>query len=112
MSVKFFGQFLIESGEVDAGQIREALDLMDGANRSLGEVAVEAGLMTKADADRVNVAQREQDRPFGKLAVEMRLLTKKQLEEVLRKQEAGRVRIGEALVHLGHLSDDRLALLI
>lgn len=44
MAVKFFGQFLIEQGEIDAGQLREALDLMDSENKQLGEIGISEGI--------------------------------------------------------------------
>ena len=40
MSVKFFGQFLLESGEVDPGHLREAIRLMNRTNKRLGTLAV------------------------------------------------------------------------
>ena len=39
MGVKFFGQFLIEQGEIDASHVREALELMEDTNPTLGELA-------------------------------------------------------------------------
>jgi hypothetical protein len=108
MSVKFFGQYLIEQGEVDAGHVREALDLLGQTNRSLGEIAVEESMLEEADIPRVNHAQRGNDRPFGDLAVELGLMTSEQLVECLRMQRERRLLIGEALVHLGHLSTERL----
>ena len=112
MSVKFFGQFLIECGEVDAGQVREALDLLDRTNRTFGEISVDEGFMTADAAAEVNRAQRESDKPFGDLAVEMGLLEHGQLVEVLRIQRESRLKIGEALVQLGHLPEDRLGTLL
>jgi len=109
MSVKFFGQFLIEQGEVDAGHVREALDLLGQTNRSLGEIAVDQSMMSESDVQRVNHAQRGNDRPFGDLAVELGLLSSEQLVECLRLQRERRLLIGEALVHLGHLKAERLA---
>jgi hypothetical protein len=109
MSVKFFGQFLIEQGEVDAGHVREALDLLEQTNRTLGDIAVESGRMNQADVDSVNLAQRASDLPFGDLAVQMGLLDRQDLVECLRVQRESRLMMGEALVHLGHLADYRLA---
>ena len=109
MSVKFFGQFLIECGDLDGGQVREALELMDECNRSLGEIAVASEMLCEEDADRVNLAQRGVDRPFGDLAVEMGLLSAEQLVTCLRLQRKSHLMIGEALVKLGHLAPDRLA---
>lgn len=108
MGVKFFGQFLIEHGEVDAGHVREALDLLDRTNRSLGEIAVDEGLLTPDAAARVNRAQRTSDKPFGDLAIEMGLLDHSGLVSCLRLQRESRLMIGEALVRLGHLHEDRL----
>lgn len=112
MSVKFFGQFLIERGEIDAPALQRALEHMDGVNRPLGQLAVEEGLLTSAAADRVNVRQRETDYPFGALAVEMGLLTNAQVDSLLRRQSQRRIQIGEALVQLGCLASDRLGPLL
>jgi len=108
MGVKFFGQYLIESGEVDAEQVRAALALMDAENRSIGELAVEGRLISKADADKVNAEQRHRDMPFGELAVELGLLDEAQLDNLVQLQWRTRLRIGQALVRLGHLSNSRL----
>lgn len=109
MSVKFFGQFLIERGEIDSLQLREALALMELENRNLGQIAEAEGYLSEADAQRVNVAQRSQDRPFGQLAVEMKLLTGKQLEHVVIVQHRERIQLGDALVRLGCLGRDALS---
>ncbi len=108
MGVKFFGQYLIERGEVDADQVRAALDLMDAENRTIGELAVEGRLISKADADKVNAEQRHRDMPFGELAAEMGLLTEEQIDNLVQLQWRTRMRIGQALVRLGHLGKVRL----
>ena len=64
MGVKFFGQFLIEQGEVDSSQLREALDLLARTNRSVGQIAVAEGMLTQADAERVHTSQRNVDKPW------------------------------------------------
>lgn len=112
MSVKFFGQYLIEQGEVDTVHVREALTLLDQKNRNLGQIAVGQGLMSPEDAERVNVAQREADKPFGDLAVEMGALDSQGLVSCLREQRESRLMIGEALVQLGHLAEDRLGAML
>ncbi len=109
MSIKFFGQYLIEEGEVDAAQLREGLDLLSRTNKALGEIAVEQGMMSRQDADAANLQQRSIDKPYGDLCVELGLLTSQQLVECLRIQSATRLLIGQALVQLGHLSEDRLS---
>ncbi len=108
MGVKFFGQYLIERGEVSSEQVRAALDLMDAENRSIGELAVEGRLISKADADKINAEQRHRDMPFGELAGEMGLLTEEQIDNLVQLQWRTRLRIGQALVRLGHLANARL----
>jgi len=108
MGVQFFGQYLIECGEVNAEQVRAALNLMDVENRSIGELAVEGRLLSKADADKVNAEQRHRDMPFGELAVEMGLLDEEQIDNLVQLQWRTRLRIGQALVRLRHLDRARL----
>jgi hypothetical protein len=108
MGVKFFGQYLIERREVTAEQLRAALDLMDAENRSIGELAVEGRLISKADADKVNAEQRHRDMPFGELAGEMGLLSEEQIDNLVQLQWRTRLRVGQALVRLGHLGKVRL----
>jgi len=112
MSVKFFGQFLIEHGEIDAGHLEQALDHMERVNLPLGQMAMNEGLLTGVDADRVNERQREVDRPFGVLAVEMGLLSSYQLDELVQRQSRTRLPIGEALVQIGCLPAERLMALL
>ncbi len=112
MSVKFFGQFLIDQGELDASHIREALGLMEAENISLGGWAIRQGFMQQVDVAKVNAEQRRNDSQFGDLAVSMELLTSDQLVDVLQRQREKRLPIGEALVRLGHLAADRLGVLL
>ena len=112
MGIKFFGQYLIESGEVTAEQVRAALNLMDTENRSIGELAVEGRLISKADADKINAEQRHRDMPFGELAVEMGLLDEEQIDNLVQLQWRTRLRIGQALVRLRHLEKSRLEQLL
>ena len=112
MSVKFFGQFLIDQGEVDASHVREALDLMEDANPTVGEISVKQGFMTIRETVEASAAQRSRDLPFGDMAVELGMLTADQLVEILRLQRAHKIPIGEALVHLGHIETDRLGTLL
>jgi hypothetical protein len=108
MGVKFFGQYLIESGVVQAEQVRAALNLMDTENRTIGELAVEGRLISEADADKINAEQRHRDMPFGELAAEMGLLNEEQIDNLVQLQWRTRLRIGQALVRLGHLENARL----
>ncbi len=108
MGIKFFGQYLIEQGVVDSDQIRAALKLMDKENRSLGELAEAGGILTAEEAAKVNAQQRYCDLPFGELAVDMGLLSEEQVEYLVGFQDQTRLRIGQALVRLDFLPNERL----
>lgn len=112
MAVKFFGQFLIEQGEIDAAQLREALDFMEAENLSLGLFAVEKELLKPIDVHRIQLEQRQKDAAFEDVVLELGLLSKTKLEALVRDHEARRVRIGDALVRKGHLPADRLGELL
>ena len=112
LSIKFFGQFLIENGEVESSHLKDAGNLMYWVNRRIGELAARKGYITRVDVDRIHRAQLGSDVPFGALAVQLGLLTEPQLLELVREQSANQLRIGEALVELGHLDEDRLQQLL
>jgi CheY-specific phosphatase CheX len=112
MAVKFFGQFLIDRGEVDASHVREALQLMDAENPAIGHLAVARGFMKDRDVSRVNAEQRTRDAAFGDLAVEMGMLKAEELVALVRDQARCRLPIGEALVRIGSVEKVRLGVLL
>lgn len=98
MSVKFFGQFLLERGVVSREKLMEALALQDTRNLRLGDYAIRRGLLTEAQADKVNRAQLTEDMRFGEIAVEMNFLTEQQVNELLTLQQNDYLLLGEALL--------------
>jgi hypothetical protein len=112
MAVRFFGQFLIDQGEVDADQVRIALDLMEDENPTIGEIAIDEGFLSARQAALVSAEQRVHYLAFGDLAVEMGFLDPTELEQVLFRQRSQRVLIGDALARLGFVEWDRLGTLL
>jgi CheY-specific phosphatase CheX len=112
MSVKCFAQFLLERAEIDEGHLREALDLMESKNKTIGELAVAAGYASADEARRVNGEQRRLDLPYGELAVRMGVLNSVELEEVALLQHTTRIQIQDALVQLGHVAEDSIGRLL
>ena len=107
MRPEFFGQFLLRRGEIEEGQLRQALDLMEELNPNIGQLAVAEGFATEADCRRVSDEQRRTDLPFGELAMQMGVLNSIELEELLQQQRETRVDLAAGLVELGCLPDDR-----
>ena len=107
-AAKFFGQFLLERGVIDAGQLLRALELQRASNPMLGEIAQAEGLLTIAQARMINERQRREDRRFGDIAQELHLLTAAQVDLLVEQQKRRRKLFGEILVEAGMLDRDTL----
>jgi len=108
MAAKFFGQFLLENGLVRGDQLVSAVAIQSTTNVMLGTRAIDAGLMTAADVEKVNIMQRAVDKRFGELAVENGMLTEEQLKGLLTSQKQERLFLGEALIKTGALTSEQL----
>ena len=101
-----FGLYLIKKGVITPHQFVVALDHQFHESRPLGELAVEAGLISRADVYRV---LREQattpDGRFGDAAIALGLLTVEQIEELILAQERYRRPIADILVSLGVMTE-------
>ncbi len=112
MGVRFFGQFLIDEGEIDEIQLAAALAELDEVNLEVGGLAAQAGYLSEQAAAHINAQQRKRDLPFGELAVELGLLTPDQVDELLFRQAGLHALLGETLVKRGDLDPTRLAGLV
>ena len=108
MAVKFFGQFLVEQGVVNRDALLQAVDLQEQTNLKFGEMVVDMKLMTIAEVERVNLAQRSEDLQFGDMAVKLGIITAAQVQQVLTTQRNNHLYIGEALIKVGALSPEQL----
>ncbi len=104
----FFGQFLVDEGEIDEADLQRACAALSARNLLIGELAVRAGYLTRESAERINATQRRRNLPFGELARELDLLTQPQVDELLYRQSELHVFLGEALVAQGALSKQNL----
>ena len=108
MSVKFFGQYLIEQKAILREDLFCALSLQKRFNLRLGDIILEMGLMTKEQLNKVLLAQRHEDLRFGDMAIKMGYLKPEQIAMALAKQRENYLFIGEALVKLGVLTQQQL----
>lgn len=108
MAAKFFGQFLLEKGVIDAAQLLRALEIQRMSNPALGELACEKGMLTDAQAQAINERQRREDKRFGDLAQAMGLLTADEVGALLEEQKARRRLFGEILVEEAFVTRERL----
>ncbi|NJD55983.1 MAG: hypothetical protein FIA94_06210, partial [Nitrospirae bacterium] len=110
MSIKFFGQYLLEKNLISADQLLEAVKYQESQNLRFGEYAESRGYITKADITRILDEQKRTDMQFGQLAVMLGLLSEDQVKEILTRQKNDHIMIGEAIVQKGFLTKDRLEL--
>ena len=108
MGVKFFGQYLIERGQIDGDQLSDALARNRSHNSSIGDLAVDSGYLSEADTFRINRMQSRVDKPFGEMAVDMGLLTVGQVLELTTRQQQHNRRLSDVLGEMGVLSQARL----
>ena len=99
MSLDFFSQFLRVEGIVTDEELNKALALLNIQHQSLGDLAVEAGYMTKDQALELNKEQLIRDVPFGMLATEQGLLSENQLQHLLTRQSQQHLQLGDADSH-------------
>jgi len=108
MAAKFFGQFLLERGVIDAPQLLRALELQRASNPMLGEIAQAHGLLDAAQVRLINERQRREGRRFGDIAQELDLLTAAQVDVLVEEQKARRKLFGAILVEEGMVDEETL----
>ena len=108
MSVKFFGQFLIEKGTITRKQLLEAVEYQKNVNIKLGTLAIDRGLMNHEHVQEIINLQKSKNKFFGELAIEKKYLSQEQLDDLLNQQKSDRVYLGEALVEKGFMNLEEL----
>ena len=110
LGMKFFGQYLLEKGDITKDQLLKAVDYQKGVNLSLEEMAVQKGLLTKDQLDKIHAIQKDDlDREFGEIVQEQDFLTKQDIDKLFEEQKQNRIYIGQALVKIGALVPEQLS---
>ena len=112
MSVMFFGQYLLQERKINVEQLRQALDLVEKTKISFSQLAVERGELNPVDASRLDSEEVDSNRLVEKLVVDYGLLSEEQVIEVKDELAKRQLRLGEALIKLGHLPADQLSPLL
>ena len=107
MSNKFFGQFLLSKGIIDAQQLAKALATQDTLNKKLGELALEQNLLNEKQVREILALQTKEDLFFGESAQKLGYLTQEQVDELVKVQAEQHVCLGEVIVKLGYVTKER-----
>jgi len=104
--VRLFGQFLIDEGRITHEELSEALQLMATCNVTVGDLAVERGLISRLEAEKIHHLQRSIDRRWGEIALTLGIgtLTADVLEELGWEQQRQNLRLTDALVELDFMT--------
>ena len=108
MSIKFFGQFLLERGVLTSGQLLEAVSYQESRNLKFGQYAEKKGFLSAADVDRLQQEQKTADMRIGELAVKLGMIEAGQVDEILTMQKNDHVQIGQCLVSKGFIDEAAL----
>lgn len=108
MVSSIIGAYLTEKGIISSEQLQDVLNEQQKVRVKLGLIAVAEGLMTQAEADKVNRLQATMDKRFGDIAVELGYLNGEQVESLLKKQGNAYMAFAQALNDLGIMDINRL----
>lgn len=108
MSIKFFGDYLVDSKTLTIDELNKAIDYQNKNNLPLGELALKESLLSLDDIIVVKSFQKIHNKKFGESALELKLLKPLELELLLKKQNEQNLMLGEILVLKNILSQEKL----
>jgi hypothetical protein len=104
MKPRFFGQYLLANGLINAPQLLAAVEYQERNNPRLGELALSMGLATQFEVEQIQALQATHDLRFGEAAQRLGLLEGAEVVRVLAAQSDRHVLLGHALAALGYLT--------
>ncbi len=105
MNSMFFGHYLLETGAIDRGALLDAIERQRRVNRNLVEIALREGLVDEETAGRIVRLFRLSDATFADLLRWEAGLESSEIDRLVETRGRERLRIGEALVEGGYLSE-------
>lgn len=86
MFSQFFGNYLLNKGEITKDQFTSCMEYMRANRVKLGLIAEAEGLLTRTQANELNQLQLQTDKRFGDLAIEQGYLTDSDVSYLLKLQ--------------------------
>jgi hypothetical protein len=104
------GELFLKEGLITENQLREALRLQAAldAYKPVGKILMDQGLLTSKQLNRVLDAYRKRPR-LGILLLRARELDTQHLQRALELQKPSGLRLGEVLLKLKYITDEKLA---
>jgi hypothetical protein len=104
MKPRFFGQYLLANGLINAPQLLAAVEYQERNNPRLGELALSMGLATQFEVDQIQALQATHDLKFGEAAQQLGILKNADVAHVLAAQQDRHLLLGQALASLGFMT--------
>lgn len=83
---QYFGNYLVEKNRISQVDLDDILLQLNSLQVRLGTIAVAEKLMTKKQAEEVNLLQRQMDKRFGDIAIEKGYLLPEELNHLINLQ--------------------------
>lgn len=103
MFTQFFGNYLVSEEIITQQQLFDAIQYKKNIKVKLGVLAINAGLLTSRDVERIHCRQTTEDKPFGDIAVSMGLVSQEQINDLLVSQMPDYLLLGQALLDEDYL---------
>lgn len=107
MFAQFFGNYLLDKGLVNPERLSDALGKLSETKLRLGVLAINAGIMTAAQVDKVHAEQQRVDKRIGEIMVDMGYATQEQVLELLKTQPSAHLLLGQTLVNDGVMTNSQ-----
>ena len=104
-----FGLYLVKLGVITADQLVAALEIQHSRNVPIGQLAIEERLMSARDVFRVLQSQRDHPHErFGEIAVDLGLITYDELQRLLVIQMNRKPSLADVLLRQGALTAEQV----
>ena len=110
---RFFGDFLVDRGDITAEDRAKALDIQRQSRTPIGQIALRSGRLDETDVIKILNLQKtfpNDPRRFGLIAIQLGLLEPNQVEHLLLEQQKSEDFIGEVLVSQQALTKPKMIL--
>lgn len=108
MFEQIFGEYLVSKDYITATDLEAVLAKINASRVKLGLIAVAQKMLTKEQADRVNMLQQQRDKRFGDIAVSEGYITDAQVGELLSLQGNPYMKFVQAVTELDLLTMERI----
>lgn len=108
MFEQIFGEYLVSKDYITAADLESVLAKINASRVKLGLIAVAQKMLTKEQADRVNMLQQQRDKRFGDIAVAEGYITDAQVGELLSLQGNPYMKFVQAVTELGLMTMERV----